>query len=248
MRWPFRPTRPVKFLTVLGWVLALAGPLQAQGPDGAASAAAAAAPATPPSAAAPTHRPLRSNRPPGLPEPTEPEHFTGYAGAAPFTVVARKDQLTLYPCSMCHKVLPLNTQPRKLVAAPHPAALRHAGGRIWCLDCHLGTDRDWLHSINGTKIDFNESYQLCGQCHGARQRDWAFGAHGKRVAGWQGERQIYACTHCHDPHNPALAPRAPSKPPPLRAGLAPMTIDMHPAPKPWQPEARGTSHDKPARP
>ena len=44
--------------------------------------------------------------------------------------VPRQHHLTLFPCSQCHKVLPLNTTPRQLVAAPHPAALQHGQGRI----------------------------------------------------------------------------------------------------------------------
>ncbi len=185
-------------------------------------------------AAPPTHRPLRENQPPAMPEPTEPETFSGYPGAPAFSVLPRKDQLSLYPCSQCHKALPLNTKARKLAAAPHPAALAHGGGRIWCLDCHQGSDRDVLHAVGGAKIDFNESHLLCGQCHSARHKDWYFGAHGKRVAGWQGERQVYACTHCHDPHKPAIAPRAPGKVPPVRAGLAPMSTTHERLPQVWQ--------------
>jgi hypothetical protein len=194
------------------------------------------------SGAAPTHRPLRENQPPATPEPTEPRSFNGYPDAPAFSVVARKPQLALYPCSQCHKVLPLNTQPRKLVAAPHAAALPHGNGRFWCLDCHQGNDRDVLHTIGGAKVDFDQSYLLCGQCHSARQRDWFFGAHGKRVAGWQGDRQLYSCTHCHDPHNPVIAPRQASKPPPVRAGLAPM-VRVHDSPTmPWQKNAAGADH------
>jgi hypothetical protein len=217
--------------------LAFAGTAVAPGAGAAADAAQAApAPASAASSAF-THRPLRENQPaPAVPEPTEPEAFAGYATAPPFSVVPRKQHLVLFPCSQCHtaKVLPLNTQVRKLVAAPHNNMLRHGKGRIWCLDCHMGTDRDVLHTVGGTKVDFNESYLVCGQCHSARQRDWYFGGHGKRVAGWSGERQIYACTHCHDPHNPVLQPRAPSKPPPLRAGLSPMQGVRHDSVPPWQ--------------
>jgi hypothetical protein len=217
-----------------------AGLLQpARAADGISATAVATA-----ASAAPTHRPLRQNRPAlGLPAPTEPEVFTGIAGAPAYSVLARKPALALYPCSQCHKVLPLNTQPRKLVAAPHPAALTHGQGRMWCLDCHQGTDRDVLHTIHGSKVDFNESQNLCGQCHSARHRDWAFGAHGKRVAGWGGgDRQLYACTHCHDPHNPVLQPRAPSAPPPVRAGLDPMNRTLEPALLPWQRTLPG-AHD-----
>jgi hypothetical protein len=193
------------------------------------AAAVAAAPAVevPPEAASaasapPTHRPLRENQPPSLPEPTEPQVLGGYAGVAAFSVVPRKPSLALYPCSQCHKLLPWNKQPRLLVAAPHAASLQHGQGQFWCLDCHLGPEHDALHSVAGTRIDFDSSYLLCGQCHSARQRDWVFGAHGKRVANWRGDRELYSCTHCHDPHDPVILPRAPSGPPPLRAGLAPM--------------------------
>jgi hypothetical protein len=224
--------------------------------SGAASGAApAAAPASasvtatsPAASAAPTHRPLRENQPTAALEPTEPQTFKGYPAAPAFSVVPRKQHLALFPCSQCHKVLPLNTQPRKLVNAPHPAALDHGKGRMWCLDCHQGNDRDALHTVGGAKVDFDQSYLVCGQCHSARQRDWFFGAHGKRVAGWKGEREIYSCTHCHDPHSPTLKPRAPSAPPPLRAGLAPMTREREPTPMPWQRASQGTHDGQAARP
>ncbi len=157
-----------------------------------------------------------------MPEPTEPKTFSGYPGAVPFTVVPRKDKLTFFPCTTCHSVLTPNPEPRKLTAAPHPAALEHGNGRIWCLDCHQLKDRDHLHTLNGKPVDFDDAYLVCGQCHFNRQKDWYFGAHGKRASNWRGERIIYNCTFCHDPHSPGLKPRAPGKPPPVRAGLAPM--------------------------
>ncbi len=181
----------------------------------------------------PTHRPLRDNQPPAAPEPTDPLVFSGYPDAPAFTVVPRKPALALYPCSQCHKDMPLNATPRKLDAAPHNASLPHGNGRFWCLDCHQGNNRDLLHSIGGKPIDFDASYQLCGQCHGARHRDWSYGGHGKRVAGWSGERQIYACTHCHDPHDPSLKARAPSPPPRVRAGLVPMPAGKDHRTMPW---------------
>lgn len=187
-----------------------------------------------PAAAALTHRPLRPQTPQPLPQPTEPQRFGGFAAAPPFTVLPRKDHLALYPCSQCHKVLPLNAEPRKLVAAPHPAALNHGQGRMWCLDCHLDKDRDALRSVSGERIDFDQSYLLCGQCHANRQRDWFFGGHGKRVAGWTGERELYACTFCHDPHSPLAPPRAPSPPPVVRTGLSPMARVPAHVPPLWQ--------------
>ncbi len=184
-------------------------------PRVAAQTGAPAASTTP----APTHRSLRSNSadaPP--PEPTTPGEFHGYAGAPPFTVVPQKDGLVFFPCSGCHAAMQPNPVPR-LLAAPHPAALNHGAGRLWCLDCHQTKDRDQLHTIAGKPVDFNDAYLVCGQCHFRQQKEWYFGAHGKRVANWKGQREIYNCTHCHDPHAPALKPRAPSPPPPVRAGL-----------------------------
>ena len=230
-------------LAGVAWSVVVAGaamPLAAWAADAPPAASATPIAAPPAASAAPTHRPLRENQPPVLGEAAEPEVFNGYAAAPPFTVVSRKDHLVLFPCSQCHKVLPLNATPRKLSGAPHNNSLAHGLGRMWCLDCHLGTDRDSLHGVNGAKIDFDKSYLLCGQCHSARQRDWYFGAHGKRVAGWQGERQLYSCTHCHDPHNPLLQPRAPSKPPPVRAGLAAMNREHDTSVPFWrQPNPQG---------
>lgn len=232
------------------WTATWAQAPAAQAP--AAQAPAAQPPADAPAAAAAsaplTHRPLRSNQPPVVLPPTTPGPITDPPGAPPYTVVPRQHQLTLFPCSQCHKLMPVNATPRQLVAAPHPAALRHGQGRMWCLDCHMATDRDALHGISGNRIGFNDSSQLCAQCHSARQRDWVFGAHGKRVADWRGNRTLYACTHCHDPHNPALAPRAASKPPPVRAGLVPMATVLHELPTLSKLMQPGAGHGQAARP
>lgn len=168
------------------------------------------------------HRVLRDNAPRTMPTPTTPETFAGFPDAPPFEVVPREAALTHHPCSMCHQHLPTNPEPRKLVAAPHPAALDHGDGRFWCLQCHAEDNRDRLQLLDGQQVGFDESWQLCGQCHYEPQRDWARGAHGKRVSHWQGDRTLYSCTHCHDPHDPGIAPRAPEPPPPVRRGLEPM--------------------------
>lgn len=184
---------------------------------------------------APTHRQLRLNAVPAEPPaPTEPETFAGYAQAPPFKVVPQKDKIALFPCSQCHKFMPPNPQPRKLEAAPHQAVLQHGKGRMWCLNCHLIDDRDYLHTVRGEKVDFDESYLVCGQCHFNRQKDWYLGGHGKRVGNWQGDRTIYSCTHCHDPHSPAIKPREPSKLPPVRAGLQRMEHAGHETNTVWQ--------------
>jgi hypothetical protein len=211
----------------LSWLFAV-GMLATLGIAGSGRGSAAADPdaaavtaATAPSTSGPTHRSLRSHAELDLATPVEPKAFGGYPGVPAFTVVPRKGGLTLFPCSQCHASMPLNTQPR-LLAAPHVAALPHGNGRVWCLDCHKAEDRDLLRGLQSTSVDFDDAYLVCGQCHFRQQKDWYFGAHGKRVANWQGRREIYNCTHCHDPHDPVLRARAPLPPPKLRAGLAPM--------------------------
>lgn len=167
------------------------------------------------------HRVLRANAPDAPVPPGAPTPFAGFPDAPPFSVVPRQGELTWYPCANCHVALPANPEPRQLMA-PHQAGLEHGGGRFWCLDCHATEDRNQLAVLTGDAVGFDDAWQVCGQCHYQPQRDWAHGAHGKRVTDWQGERRIYNCTHCHDPHDPSIKPRAPEPPPPVREGLAPM--------------------------
>lgn len=213
-----------------GLLLGASWPGVAQQPD---AQTAAGTPATEPAARPRTHRPLRENVEATMPEPTEPAVFKGHPGAPAYTVVPRTDKFAIYPCTTCHQALVPNPKPRKL-QSPHPAALDHGDGRMWCLDCHTLKNRDVLHTIRGEPVDFNQSHLVCGQCHADRHRDWAFGGHGKRVENWQGERVLYNCTHCHDPHSPHVKPREPSPPPPIRAGLAPMKRTPHVAHPVWE--------------
>ncbi len=225
-------------LCASGW----AGAAQPAPPASAASAdKAAAAPPVAPALAA--HRSLRLPLPDmgALPPPTTPQPFLGWPGAPAHTVVSRKPELPLYPCSMCHNLQKLNTTERTFKSAPPPDGAPHAGvlnhgkGQMWCLDCHLAKDREFLRTLKGEKLDFDESPRLCGQCHSARYRDWVFGGHGKRASvSWQGERQLFACTHCHNPHDPRIPLRAASKPPPLRAGLQPMAAVKHAVTPAWK--------------
>jgi hypothetical protein len=143
--------------------------------------------------------------------------FQGYPDAPPFTVAPRDGKLSNYPCSTCHQYKPPDPTPRKLAMA-HPE-LNHGNGRFWCLSCHDAENRDQLHNFRGEGVPFEQAHLVCGQCHGPQHRDWHFGAHGKRVGNWQGEREILNCPACHNPHQPAFAPRAPKPPPPVRAGL-----------------------------
>lgn len=127
-----------------------------------------------------------------------------------FRVLARKDKITRYRCSVCHsdkKVLVKNGA----LYTHSDIVINHGRGKekLGCIQCHDEKNRDVLSDAAGTKIDFDHSYKLCGQCHFRQKRDWLGGAHGKREAYWAGERVIRNCTSCHNPHSPAFKPKMP---------------------------------------
>lgn len=169
----------------------------------------------------------------------EPEEaFSQYLDKAPPNVPPRKDNLTFYPCSQCHANWQTDETPR-ILAPVHEVSLKHGEGRIWCLTCHDPKDRDQLHTVRDGKVDFDESWKVCGQCHSNRQKDWYYGAHGKRVYDWKGEPTRYNCTHCHNPHSPPFMQRKAQPKPPVRAGLEPMKhAEKHHRPKVWEPRTR----------
>ena len=128
----------------------------------------------------------------------------------PFRVLARKDSITRFRCSVCH------TDKRVLVKngalfTHGDIVLNHGRGdnELVCIQCHDEDNRDFLSDSSGKRIDFDHSYQLCGQCHFRQKRDWLGGAHGKRDAFWAGERIIRNCTTCHNPHSPAFKTKMP---------------------------------------
>jgi hypothetical protein len=122
----------------------------------------------------------------------------------------------VFPCTDCHDpLLPINAKRRKLVTAHVEIELRHDQEHRWCLDCHSAEDRDKLHLAGGERIEFTESYKLCGQCHGDKYRDWRAGVHGKRSGQWDGAKTYMLCVHCHNAHAPAFQPIEP-KPAPRR--------------------------------
>lgn len=133
-----------------------------------------------------------------------------YQGGS-FRVLARKQDIERYKCSSCHT--------EKEVRGKSAFELTHGnvvinhgqeGSALSCIDCHHPQDLDSLEDKKGRKIDFDHSYQLCGQCHFRQKRDWLGGAHGKRVSYWAGDRVIFNCTTCHDPHAPKFAKRFPA--------------------------------------
>ncbi len=129
----------------------------------------------------------------------------------PFRVLARKQEIERFKCSSCHS--------GKEVKANNAFSLTHGnvvinhgqeGNGLTCIDCHHPQDRDALEDKKGNKIDYDHSYQLCGQCHFRQKRDWLGGAHGKRVSNWAGDRVVFNCTTCHNPHAPRFAKRFPA--------------------------------------
>jgi hypothetical protein len=105
----------------------------------------------------------------------------------------------------------------------------HGKGQFWCFTCHDDKHQRKLRTFEGETIEFDEAYILCSQCHTNQARDWAFGAHGKRLDNWQGERVVYNCTACHYQHAPAFSSRDALAGPAMRQGL--------PRPAHWSPEA-----------
>lgn len=159
--------------------------------------------------------------------------FEKYAPA--FKVKLRKEsQLESYPCMDCHEDEETNLEIRELEEEHDELTLEHGGERFWCLTCHQPDNRDYLRSLKNNAIDFDQSYRLCGQCHFQRQKDWFFGAHGKRMGNWLGERILYLCTECHDPHSPSIKPIKPNPPPKVRKGLVFVPNGTHLKAKVWE--------------
>ena len=128
-----------------------------------------------------------------------------------FRVLARKGEINRFRCSSCHNGQPaMANNARNLTHGDVVVNHGREGNALACIDCHHAEDRDALEDKKGNKIDFDHSYQLCGQCHFRQKRDWLGGAHGKRAQYWAGERVVYNCTTCHNPHSPRFAARFPA--------------------------------------
>jgi hypothetical protein len=133
-----------------------------------------------------------------------------YQGGS-FRVLARKQAIERYKCSSCHTDKPVLVN-QGLELTHGNVVINHGqeGSELSCIDCHHRDDRDYLEDKKGRKIDFDHSYQLCGQCHFRQKRDWLGGAHGKRVSNWAGDRVVFNCATCHDPHSPRFEKRFPA--------------------------------------
>jgi len=135
----------------------------------------------------------------------------------PPTISERK-----FPCMQCHDNWSTKTSKRQLKMNHADVVLKHDEKQRWCLDCHDAQNRNQLRLLNQDRIDFDRSYDLCGQCHGTIFRDWQAGVHGKRIGNWNGTKLYRLCVHCHDPHQPTYAPVKPEPKP-----LSPALIKAH---------------------
>ncbi len=137
------------------------------------------------------------------------------AASGEVTVVAREPLLPTYPCSRCHAGRAPDANERKLTAFHTQKILHHGTQKGWCYRCHTSDDIDKLHLPDGTKVSFDEAYELCGSCHGDKFRDWKNNNHGLTTGFWLGERYRRSCPACHDPHNPHFPLMTPEHEPQL---------------------------------
>jgi hypothetical protein len=139
-----------------------------------------------------------------------------------FRVPERTDQFEFQPCSACHEYMETNPNPRLLEEAPHYAEVLHGNAHMWCSTCHSlqPGQRDKLKLPSGNLVNMDQGYLVCAQCHNLEYRDWIYGAHGKRIDTWRGDRIILSCMECHNPHlGSGIQPRQPVAPPSVRKGL-----------------------------
>lgn len=134
-----------------------------------------------------------------------------------FPVPTKPLPKTITPCRACHgpeKDFKINWTREEILRVHTNIRLNHGGRRVWCLDCHHPTERNYLLPLSdGKLIAFERSYELCGKCHGTKYRDWRYGIHGKRTGDWNGRKTYHLCIHCHDPHSPTFKPMVPMPPP-----------------------------------
>jgi formate-dependent nitrite reductase cytochrome c552 subunit len=137
-----------------------------------------------------------------------------------FWTETRKDKMQRFKCSQCHNNRPVSVA-RAAEIAHGEITLNHGSEArpLSCYTCHKKDERDFLVTEQGTKIDMDHSYQMCGQCHFRQKKDWVGGAHGKRISYWAGQRVVKNCTGCHNPHSPRFKKRWPATySPPLSKG------------------------------
>ena len=99
----------------------------------------------------------------------------------------------MHPCSSCHQWVKSDPRPRNLKRPHDNFTLEHGlhgKGKFWCFTCHDLDGQGGLRTLEGEKLDFADAYVLVQSVSSNQARDWVYGAHGKRVGGWQGKRQV----------------------------------------------------------
>ena len=129
-----------------------------------------------------------------------------------FLMPDRKGQITSFPCNECH-TKPLQELKEEGKKKAHwDIKVIHADPEVMnCATCHNGNSMNNLQSLAAASIDFNHSYKLCAQCHSDQFKDWVGGAHGKNIGGWANPRVAMTCVNCHNPHQPKIVSRWPSR-------------------------------------
>lgn len=130
-----------------------------------------------------------------------------------FYIKKRKNNIQSYSCNECHSKPVSELKKEGLGKKAHwDVNIDHADTKTMaCSSCHNSEDMNNLKSITGDPIDFDFSYKLCSQCHHQQVKDWVGGAHGKNISGWKSERVSKLCVECHNPHQPQIAKRWPSR-------------------------------------
>lgn len=130
-----------------------------------------------------------------------------------FYIKKRKTNIRSYACNECHSKPVDQLHKEGLGKKAHwDITINHADTKTMaCASCHNSENMNNLQSITGDPIDFDKSYQLCSQCHHSQVKDWIGGAHGKNISGWKSERVSKLCVECHNPHQPQIAKRWPSR-------------------------------------
>ncbi len=116
-----------------------------------------------------------------------------FAGVSRYGVIPSKKDPEMHPCANCHAWAKSNREPRKLQEPHDNIPLQHGlhgKGEFWCFTCHHLDGNGGIQTLKGERLAFDDAYIVCAQCHPREARDWSFGAHGKRVENWGGERRI----------------------------------------------------------
>jgi len=148
----------------------------------------------------------------------------------PFFTSKRITELVSFPCQKCHNESLENLQmlqAHNAKKAHWDVEIIHAGSEVMtCSTCHNRNNLTTLQSLSGESIHIDESFKLCGQCHSSQYKDWQGGAHGKDIGGWRKPRISETCVNCHNPHNPSIEHRWPSR---LnkQTNFLPVKLDKH---------------------